>query len=93
MNAQNEKLLQKAKLILENNWRGTHTVPSSKLYPHQWSWDSTFTAIGYSHYKQDHAQKELLSLFEGQWKNNIYKKLKTDYHRNPITLRLSSRVW
>ena len=28
------------------NWDGSYTVPSRTLYPHQWSWDSAFVAIG-----------------------------------------------
>ena len=46
-------------------------MPSPKLYPNQWSWDSAFTAIGYSHYVQQKAQRELLSMFEGQWGNGM----------------------
>jgi len=29
-----------------------HTVPSPDLYPHQWSWDSAFAAIGLATYNQ-----------------------------------------
>jgi len=71
MNPKEEKLLLEAKKILEKNWRGKYTIPSSKLYPHQWSWDSAFISIGYSRYEQHRAQKELLSLFEGQWANGM----------------------
>lgn len=64
-------ILEKAKEVLENNWTGSFTKPSPKLYPHQWSWDSGFIAIGYSHYDQKKARTELLSLFKGQWKNGM----------------------
>jgi len=64
-------LLSEAKDILEKNWRGDHTIPSSGLYPHQWSWDSAFISIGLSRYTQSRAQKELMSLFEGQWSNGM----------------------
>lgn len=53
--------------VLNKNWRTSSTIPSSLLYPHQWSWDSAFTAIGLSHFNQERAQLELLSLFDGQW--------------------------
>ena len=46
---------------------GGSTLPSPTLYPHQWSWDSAFIAIGRSWYDQDRAQQELRSLFAGQW--------------------------
>lgn len=71
MKSEKKKLLLKAQKILENNWRGTHTVPSPDLYPHQWGWDSAFTAIGLANYNQKRAEKELLSMFEGQWKNGL----------------------
>jgi len=66
-----KKLLNRAKKILNANWRGGYTVPSSYLYPHQWSWDSAFISMGYLHYHPKRAQQELLSLFEGQWGNGM----------------------
>jgi len=71
MKAEEEKLLLEAKNILGKNWREKYTIPSPMLYPHQWSWDSAFISVGYSHYDQDRAQKELLSTFEGQWANGM----------------------
>lgn len=71
MSAREEKLLQDAERILEENWKGKYTIPSPRLYPHQWSWDSGFITIGYSNFDRDKAQKELLSLFEGQWANGM----------------------
>lgn len=53
--------------ILLDNWVGTGTVPSRTLYPHQWSWDSAFIAIGLRHLSARRAQRELESLFAGQW--------------------------
>ena len=53
--------------VLLANWTGGHTVPSRTLYPHQWSWDSAFIAIGRSWYDEPRAQQELRSLFRGQW--------------------------
>ena len=53
--------------VLDANWTGTATAPSPGLYPHQWSWDSAFIAIGLAHLDQERAERELLSLFDGQW--------------------------
>jgi len=61
------ELLEAAKAVLDANWVGRSTVPSRDLYPHQWSWDSAFVAIGRSWYDQERAQAELESLFAGQW--------------------------
>ncbi|MGW7256248.1 MGH1-like glycoside hydrolase domain-containing protein [Streptomyces sp. NPDC054834] len=53
--------------VLEGNWTGTSTVPSRSLYPHQWSWDSAFIAIGLRHVSPLRAQTELETLLAAQW--------------------------
>ncbi|MEU3616706.1 hypothetical protein ABZ725_31045 [Streptomyces sp. NPDC006872] len=53
--------------VLEGNWTGTSTVPSRRLYPHQWSWDSAFIAIGLRHVSPLRAQTELETLLAAQW--------------------------
>jgi hypothetical protein len=53
--------------VLFANWAGGHTVPSRTLYPHQWSWDSAFIALGLRHLSARRAQRELESLFGAQW--------------------------
>lgn len=60
-------LRERAARVLETNWTGTSTVPSRTLYPHQWSWDSAFVAIGSRHVSPLRAQLELETLFEAQW--------------------------
>ena len=67
MSSREENLRRRAIDVLDKNWRGSSTIPSFTLYPHQWSWDSGFIAIGLSHFNQERAQQELLSLFDGQW--------------------------
>ncbi len=53
------------------NDRGNYTIPATGLYPHQWLWDSCFTAIGLRHVDAQRAAKELRSLVRGQWKNGM----------------------
>ncbi|MED7824394.1 trehalase family glycosidase [Streptomyces chiangmaiensis] len=53
--------------VLADNWTGTSTVPSRGLYPHQWSWDSAFIAIGLRHLSPLRAQTELETLLGAQW--------------------------
>lgn len=53
--------------MLETNWTGASTVPSRGLYPHQWSWDSAFIAIGQRHLSPLRAQTELETLLTAQW--------------------------
>ena len=38
-----------------------------RLYPHQWSWDSAFIAIGLAHIDAERALRELETLFAAQW--------------------------
>ncbi|WP_316757473.1 MGH1-like glycoside hydrolase domain-containing protein [Streptomyces herbicida] len=57
----------RAARVLEDNWTGTSTVPSRSLYPHQWSWDSAFIAIGLRHLSPLRAQTELETLLAAQW--------------------------
>ena len=65
------ELEQAARAVLDDNWLGASTVPSPSLYPHQWSWDSAFVAIGRSWYDQPRAQTELETLFDAQWANGM----------------------
>ncbi|MFI7019865.1 MGH1-like glycoside hydrolase domain-containing protein [Streptomyces sp. NPDC050164] len=57
----------RAAAVLEAAWTGTSTVPSRGLYPHQWSWDSAFIAIGLRHVSPLRAQTELETLLAAQW--------------------------
>ncbi|WP_055489908.1 hypothetical protein [Streptomyces sp. TP-A0356] len=57
----------RAAKVLDGNWTGASTVPSRGLYPHQWSWDSAFIAIGLRHLSPLRAQTELETLLAAQW--------------------------
>ena len=64
-------LVERARDVLLANQVGNITCPSPKLYPHQWSWDTAFLAMGYATFDQERAQKELTELFGGQWANGL----------------------
>jgi glycogen debranching enzyme len=70
-NDQRTQLMDRAKAILDGNRVGRYTKPAPNLYPHQWSWDSAFIAIGYAHYDQPRAEDELRTLFQAQWSNGL----------------------
>ena len=61
------RLARAAISVLGRNWHGHSTVPCRSLYPHQWSWDSAFIAVGLRHWAPRRAATELLSLFGAQW--------------------------
>jgi glycogen debranching enzyme len=62
-------ILHDAVRVLVANWDSGYTVPSRRLYPHQWSWDSAFIAIGNARWSPRRARSELLSLFGAQWRD------------------------
>ena len=64
-------LIDRAKQILELNWRDGFTVPTANLYPFQWNWDSGFISLGHSYFDLNFAIRELESLFSGQWENGM----------------------
>src|SRR6056297_1322008 len=66
-----QDLIEAAENVLKKNWTGSFTKPTNSLYPHQWSWDSCFISIGYCHYNQERAEKELERLFDAQWDNGM----------------------
>lgn len=66
-----DPLIRQAKTVLNFNWTGSYTRPGPRLYPHQWSWDSAFIAIGYARYDTQRAVKELSHLLDNQWTNGL----------------------
>ncbi|WP_087002424.1 MGH1-like glycoside hydrolase domain-containing protein [Rhizobium sullae] len=65
------KYIDEAKAILAANDRGGYTVPTDRLYPFQWNWDSAFVAMGFAAYDIDRAYRELERLAEGQWADGM----------------------
>lgn len=66
-----DSIFDSAREVLSTHDRGLYTVPSNRLYPHQWLWDSCFIAIGIRHYDIERAQSEILSILRGQWSNGM----------------------
>jgi hypothetical protein len=60
-------LAARATAVLRGNDLGGWTKAAPRLYPHQWSWDSAFIAIGLAHLDPARAVRELVSLFAAQW--------------------------
>nr|WP_205528671.1 hypothetical protein [Desertimonas flava] len=57
--------------MLRANDRGSATVAAPRLYPHQWSWDAAFVAIGLAHLSPERACTELEHLLTGQWRTGM----------------------
>jgi glucosylglycerate hydrolase len=60
-------LRDRAIAVLHANDAGDWTRAAPRLYPHQWSWDSAFIAIGWAHLDVRRAMTELEHLFAAQW--------------------------
>ncbi|GAA4496387.1 hypothetical protein GCM10023191_038360 [Actinoallomurus oryzae] len=57
--------------VLRRNDLGHLTVAAPELYPHQWSWDTAFIAIGLSHLSVSRAITEMSSLLTAQWRRGM----------------------
>jgi len=66
-----DELGEAAAGVLRTNDRGTMTVAAPRLYPHQWSWDAAFVAIGLAHLSVPRACVELDSLLAAQWRTGM----------------------
>jgi len=60
-------LQDQARAILIENDRGGYTLPTDGLYPFQWNWDASVTALGWMTFDPARAWEELRWLFKGQW--------------------------
>ena len=60
-----------AREVLRANDRGGHTVPTAKLYPYQWNWDSLFVALGWAEVDMGRAWLEIETLFRAQWPSGM----------------------
>ena len=63
--------IEAAQAVLRENDRGGYTVPSEKLYPFQWNWDSAFVALGWATFDDPRAWREIERLMEGQWADGL----------------------
>ena len=46
-------------------------MPSSRLYPFQWNWDSVFVALGWAEFDRERAWQEIDTLFKAQWPSGM----------------------
>lgn len=90
------ELDQQAIAILRANDRGGYTVPTARLYPYQWNWDSALSALGFAVFDIGRAWTEIESLFEGQWADGmlphiIFRRDDPDYFPGPSVWGTSTK--
>jgi hypothetical protein len=66
-----DEIAPAAVAVLRQNDLGGWTKAAPRLYPHQWSWDSAFIAIGLAHVDTRRAAQELRTLFAAQWRTGL----------------------
>lgn len=66
---------EQARAILRANDRGGYCVPTARLYPFQWNWDSAFVAMGWSVFDPTRAWQEVRSLLKGQWEDGMIPQI------------------
>jgi hypothetical protein len=76
---------------LDQNWREGYTLPSPRLYPFQWNWDSGFIALGQGYYRPERAMEEIRSMFKGQWRNGMLPHI--NFHRPDPNYFPGPEVW
>jgi hypothetical protein len=74
--------------VLRRNDLGSWTKPAPRLYPHQWSWDSAFIALGLARLDPERALLELETLFAAQWTDGrqphiVFNPAAGDYFPSP----------
>jgi len=81
-------LAARAAYVLRDNSGHTTTKAAPDLYPHQWSWDAAFVAVGLAHVDVPRACAELNGLFAGQWRSGmlphiVFDPAEDDYFPGP----------
>ena len=82
------KRIQEAIKVIKMNDRGGYTVPTNRLYPYQWNWDSVFTALGIWHFDKWRAWSEIVTLLDAQWQDGmlphiVFRHNDPDYFPGP----------
>ncbi|UFN47514.1 hypothetical protein LPC08_16000 [Roseomonas sp. OT10] len=66
---------EEARQVLRANDRGGYTVPTDRLYPFQWNWDSAFVAMGFATFDPARAWSEIEWLLRGQWEDGLIPQI------------------
>ncbi len=67
--------IDSARAILRANDRDGYCVPTARLYPFQWNWDSAFVALGWGTFDEARAWQEIFSLLKGQWEDGLIPQI------------------
>jgi len=79
--------------VLRRNDLEGWTKPGPALYPHQWSWDSAFIALGLAHLDNRRARRELETLFASQWASGKVPHIVFDSEAPPQSYFPDAERW
>jgi hypothetical protein len=79
------------------NDRGGYTVPTARLYPFQWNWDSAFVSMGFGTFDESRGFDEIDALLSGQWENGLVPHIvfhapSEDYFPGPEVWRTNQKI-
>ncbi len=88
---------ERAREILRVNDRGGYTVPTARLYPFQWNWDSALVAMGWAMFDEARGWREIEMLLAGQWEDGfvphiVFHAPSEDYFPGPEVWGLAERA-
>ncbi len=86
-----KSLIEEACSIMRFNDRGGYTVPTERLYPYQWNWDSAICALGWHHFDKARAWNEIRMLLKGQWTNGMLPHI--IFHQDSPDYFPNADVW
>ncbi|HJL85753.1 MAG: trehalase family glycosidase [SAR324 cluster bacterium] len=86
-----DKFVKSARSILEQNDRGGYTVPTDRLYPYQWNWDSSICALGWQQLDEARAWQEIRMLLKGQWADGMLPHIV--FHQDSPDYFPNADVW
>ena len=64
-------LRERAVEVLRDNDLGTMITAAPRLYPHMWSWDAAFVAMGLAQISVPRAIQEMRTLVGAQWASGM----------------------
>lgn len=70
-----DALIEQSRATLRANDRGGYCVPTARLYPFQWNWDSAFVAMGWATFDEARGWQEIASLLRGQWEDGMIPQI------------------
>src|SRR5918997_521518 len=79
--------------VLKRNGVKSWTKPAPSLYPHQWSWDSAFIALGLAPLDNRRSTDELEAPFSAQWKTGKVPHIVFDPEAPPKSYFPDAERW